>query len=261
MEFNAKKTTRDIIKWIRNFFEENGKHCNAVIGMSGGKDSSVAAALCVKALGADRVIGVIMPNGVQKDKYDAVEVCDILGIRYMEINIDGAYNHIIESMDAIYNPARDGYETIKPTSQTKINLPARLRMATLYAVSQSMSGRVVNTCNLSEDYVGYSTRYGDSAGDFSPLGKLTTDEVIAIGLECGLPEHVVHKTPSDGLSGLTDEDNLGFSYEVLNKYIRTGVCADTVVRERIAAMHEKNIFKLLPMPTFPYNGEITVYVE
>jgi NAD+ synthase len=134
-------------------------------------------------------------------------------------------------------------------------------MATLYAVSQSMNGRVVNTCNLSEDYVGYSTRYGDSAGDFSPLGRLTTHEVIAVGLECGLPEHVVHKTPSDGLSGLTDEDNLGFSYKVLNKYIRTGVCEDAAVRERIAAMNRKNLFKLLPMPMFPYSGEITVLVE
>lgn len=255
MSFNAKKTTKDIVKWIRDFFEKNGKNCNAVIGMSGGKDSSVAAALCVKALGKDKVIGVIMPNGKQKDKYVAAEVCDFLGIRYMEINIDGAYNHIIESIDAIYNPVRDGYEVITPTNQTKINLPARLRMSTLYAVSQSMSGRVVNTCNLSEDYVGYATRYGDGAGDFSPLANLTTNEVIAVGLECGLPKKFVYKTPTDGLCGLTDEDNLGFSYAVLNKYIRTGICEDNAIKVRIDAMHEKNKFKLLPMPTFPYQAE------
>jgi NAD+ synthase len=127
-------------------------------------------------------------------------------------------------------------------------------MATLYAVSQSVGGRVMNTCNLSEDYVGYSTRYGDSAGDFAPLANLTSDEVIAVGAACGLPNSFIYKTPSDGLCGKTDEDNLGFTYKVLNKYIRTGICEDSKIKERIVAMHKKNRFKLQPMPAFPYNA-------
>jgi NAD+ synthase len=128
-------------------------------------------------------------------------------------------------------------------------------MATLYAISQSINGRVANTCNLSEDYIGYSTRWGDSVGDFAPLANLTSDEVIAIGDACGLPYDLTHKTPSDGLCGKTDEDNFGFAYSVLNKYIKTGVCEDKKVKSKIDRMHEKNLFKLMPMPTFQYKGQ------
>lgn len=251
--FNAAKTKDDVVGWIRDIFSKNGNQCNAVIGISGGKDSSVAAALCVEALGKDRVIGVLMPNGVQNDKADAVKLCEFLGIRFLEANIESAYMGITGEITEIYVPAVDGYVPITITQQTLINLPARLRMATLYAVSQSMNGRVINTCNLSEDWVGYSTRYGDSVGDFAPLSNLTSDEVIAIGEVCGLPSELVHKIPSDGLCGKTDEDNLGFKYSTLNKYIRTGVCEDETIKERINTMHEKNLFKLLPMPSYEYN--------
>ena len=127
-------------------------------------------------------------------------------------------------------------------------------MATLYAISQSCNGRVANTCNLSEDYIGYSTRWGDSVGDFSPLANLTSDEVIAIGVECGLPDEFVNKIPSDGLCDKTDEDNFGFSYKVLNAYIRTGICEDDVIKTKIDYMHKKNLFKLQPIPSFPYEG-------
>lgn len=252
--FNAEKVKDDIVVWIRKTFEENGKGCNAVIGISGGKDSSVTAALCVAALGKNNVVGVLMPNGRQEDKNVAVELCNHLGINYIEINIQNAYSSILSQIDEIYMSAVDSYIQISISDQTKINLPPRLRMATLYAVSQSVNGRVMNTCNLSEDYVGYSTRYGDSVGDFAPLANLTSDEVIAVGAACGLPDSFIYKTPSDGLCGKTDEDNLGFTYKVLNKYIRTGICEDSKVKERIISMHKKNKFKLQSMPAFPYNA-------
>ncbi len=252
ISFDAVGVKNDVVEWIRNIFENNGKSCNAVIGISGGKDSSVVAALCVEALGKDRVIGVLMPNGVQRDISDSMKLVEYLGIRFVEVNIQDACNGILNNIEAIFIPERDGYEDIKISEQTKINLPARIRMTTLYAVSQSMNGRVMNTCNLSEDWVGYSTRYGDAAGDFSPFAMLTSDEVIAIGEACGLPDELVHKTPSDGLCGKTDEDNLGFSYKVLNRYIRTGVCEDAAVKEKIDYMHYKNLFKLQPMPCFKY---------
>lgn len=250
--FNAAKVKNDIVQWIRNFFESNGKGCNAVIGISGGKDSSVVAALCTEALGKDRVIGVIMPNGIQNDISDSVKVAEHLGIKQIEINIKDAYDAIIGNMDAIYMPELDGYSSFRISEQTKINLAPRLRMSVLYAVSQSLNGRVVNTCNLSEDYVGYSTRWGDSVGDFSPLAQLTSDEVVAVGDACGLPYELTHKVPADGLCGKTDEDNLGFTYEVLNKYIRTGVCEDEEVKSKIDHLHLKNKFKLEPIPSFPY---------
>ena len=139
---------------------------------------------------------------------------------------------------------------VEISRQTTVNLPPRIRMSTLYAVSQSVNGRVANTCNYSEDYVGYSTRYGDMAGDFSPLGKLTVQEVKAIGKYLGLPENLVEKVPSDGLTSKTDEDNLGFTYTALDRYIREGVCEDEQTKARIDRLHNINLFKLQPMPTF-----------
>ncbi len=238
--FDVKRVTADCVAWIRRFFNENGPDCNAVIGISGGKDSSVAAALCVKALGADRVIGVLMPCGEQHDIDMAYLLCDHLGIRRYEINVKAAIDGLMGAMPADLEVSR----------QTVVNLPPRIRMATLYAVSQSVNGRVVNTCNLSEDWVGYSTRYGDAAGDFSPLCKLTVDEVKQIGRELGLPEVLVDKVPIDGLCGKTDEDNLGFTYAVLDRYIRTGEIDDAATKERIDTMHRRNLFKLQLMPMF-----------
>lgn len=239
--FDAKKTKDDAVKWIRDFFEKNGKGCNAVVGISGGKDSSVVAALCVEALGKDRVIGVLMPQGEQSDIDMAYLLVNHLGIRHYVINIKNA-------VDALINAMPD----IEITAQTRQNLPPRIRMSTLYAVSQSCNGRVANTCNLSEDWVGYATRYGDAAGDFSPLSQLTVAEVKAIGRELGLPDDLVEKVPIDGLCGKTDEDNLGFTYAVLDKYIRTGVCEDKATKELIDKKHEQNKFKLELMPCFQY---------
>ncbi|MBQ6569238.1 MAG: NAD(+) synthase [Clostridia bacterium] len=243
MSFNAEKVKNDIIEWIKSWFEQNGAGCNAVIGISGGKDSSVAAALCVEALGRSRVIGVLMPNGVQHDIDVAEKLVKTLNIKSYTINIKGAYDAEIEQLTS---------QLGELTSQTTQNLPPRLRMATLYAVSQSCNGRVVNTCNLSEDWVGYSTRYGDSVGDFSPLSNLTVNEVKQIGRILGLPSEFVDKVPIDGLCGKTDEDNLGFTYAVLDKYIRTGICEDEEIRKKIDRMHRINLFKLQLMPSFPY---------
>lgn len=248
--FDAVKVKNECVQWIKEFFDNNGKECNAVIGISGGKDSTVAAALCVEALGKDRVIGVLMPNGEQKDINDALMVVEHLKIKYTLVNINEAYNGLLNYIDDMYIPEIDGYNEIKISNQTLINLPPRIRMATLYAISQSVNGRVVNTCNLSEDWVGYSTRYGDSVGDFSPLSNLTKTEVKLIGKELGLPDDLVYKVPSDGLCGKTDEDNLGFTYDVLDRYIRTGEIEDKETKAKIDAMHEKNLFKLQLMPSF-----------
>ncbi len=238
--FDAQKVKDQCVAWIRDFFEQNGKGCNAVLGISGGKDSSVAAALCVEALGKDRVIGVLMPCGEQHDIDMAYLLCDHLGIRRYEINIKAAVEGLLGAFP----------KDLALTEQTKVNLSPRIRMATVYAVSQSCNGRVVNTCNLSEDWVGYSTRYGDAAGDFSPMAKLTVAEVKQIGALLGLPEVLVEKVPIDGLCGKTDEDNLGFTYAVLDRYIRTGKIDDPAVKERIDMLHERNLFKLQMMPMF-----------
>jgi NAD+ synthase len=249
-EFNPKEVKDQVVQWIRDWFEQNGPGCNAVIGISGGKDSSIVAGLCVEALGKDRVIGITMPNGVQKDISDSMKLINHLGIRYFNVNIGETYKALMGEVEKEL-----GIQNIEVSNQTVINMPPRLRMTTLYAVSQSLNGRVANTCNLSEDWVGYSTRYGDAAGDFSPLGGLTVQEVKAIGKELGLPIDLVEKTPSDGLCGKSDEDNLGFTYAVLDKYIRTGVCEDPVIKAKIDDKHVKNLFKLKPIPHFEYNAE------
>lgn len=242
---NAEKVKNDLIQWIRDWFEENGKDCKAVIGISGGKDSSVVAALCVEALGKDRVVGVIMPNSVMNDFDDAEKVCDFLDISNLVIDIGKTVDDL--KMAFTYDTAG-----LTISEQAKVNLPPRIRMATLYMVSQTFNGRVVCTDNLSEAYIGYSTRWGDNVGDFCPLANLTSEEVVAVGDALGLPYELTHKTPSDGLCGKTDEDNFGFTYEMLNKYIRTGVCEDEAVKAKIDNLHSKNLFKQQPIPSFPY---------
>ncbi len=238
--FDAVKVKNECVQWIRDFFENNGKGCNAVVGISGGKDSSIVAALCVEALGKDRVIGVLMPQGEQHDIDMAYLLVNHLGIRHYEINVKAAIDAVLNSFP----------EELEINNMTRVNLPPRIRMSTLYAVSQSCNGRVANTCNLSEDWVGYSTRYGDSVGDFSPLSFITVTEAKQIGYELGLPRELVDKTPIDGLCGKTDEENLGFTYAELDVYIRTGYIADEAKKELIDRKHKANLFKLQFMPCF-----------
>lgn len=241
-KFDAKDAAEKCVCWIREWFEQNGKGCNAVLGISGGKDSSITAALCVKALGKERVIGVMMPQGEQFDIDYSKDLCDFLDIKRFTVNIK-------EAVDGIYSAIGDSFEV---TQQTRFNLPARIRMAAVYAVSQSNNGRVANTCNYSEDYVGYATRYGDGAGDFSPISCFTVAEVKAIGRYLGLPEKFIEKPPIDGLCGKTDEDNLGFTYDTLDKYIREGIEPDVGTKKKIDHMREISKFKLEYMPCFKY---------
>ena len=241
--FDTLRIKNECVEWIRDFFAKNGPDCNAVLGISGGKDSSVAAALCVEALGADRVIGVLMPCGEQADIDCSLKLVNHLGIRHYIVNIKDAVEGLKAAMPA----------DLPLSTQSITNLPPRVRMTTVYAISQSVNGRVCNTCNLSEDWVGYSTRYGDSVGDFSPLSRLTVAEVKEIGHLLGLPYDLVEKVPIDGLCGKTDEDNLGFSYAVLDRYIRTGEIDDPATKERIDRLHCINQFKLELMPVFEPN--------
>ena len=225
MGFDADKVKNDCVQFIKDFFEENGNDCKAVIGISGGKDSTIVAALCVEALGKDRVLGVLMPNGEQKDIDVAEKVVSHLGIKYINVNI---FNAVREIKHKVKFGLDDHW-----SEQSSINLPARIRMAILYAVSQTVNGRVANTCNLSENWVGYSTRWGDNVGDFSPLSNLTVTEVKKIGYALGLPKEFIEKIPSDGLCNKTDEDNLGFTYKVLDEYIRTGVIENEQLKKKI----------------------------
>ena len=236
--FDARKIKDGCVDWIRSFFQENGPDCNAVVGISGGKDSSVVAALCVEALGKERVLGVLMPCGQQHDIDMAYKLVKHLGIRHYEVNIKEAAEALKASIP------------FELSQQSLVNLLPRIRMTTLYAVSQSFNGRVANTCNLSEDWVGYSTRYGDAAGDFSPLCNLTVQEVKEIGRALGLPADLVDKVPIDGLCGKTDEDNLGFTYAELDHYIRTGEIENQATKARIDQLHQQNLFKLQLMPSF-----------
>ena len=241
--FHAKEQIPGLLDWMRAQMRSCGGR-TAVVGISGGKDSSVIAALCCAAYGKENVVGVLMPNGVQPDIDYSNGIVDFLGIRHYVFNIQGGTDGILDEM------ARVG---IDASRQTKVNLPSRIRMATLYAIAQSVDGGIViNTSNLSEDWVGYSTRYGDAAGDFSPCSKLTVDEVKQIGRVLGLPDVLVDKVPIDGLCGKTDEENLGFTYEVLDRYIRTGEIDDPATKERIDHLHRINAFKLKFMDCFEY---------
>ncbi len=243
MRFDAQKVKNEIVLWLREWFDQNGRGCNAIVGISGGKDSSVVAALCAEALGKERVIGVLMPNGEQSDIDMSQLLVKHLGIRSYVINIQDGYNGLLSAVrQQLGEVSRD----------TTINLGPRIRMATLYAVAQSCNGRVANTCNLSEDWVGYSTRYGDNAGDFSPLSMLCVREVKAIGRELGLPEVLIEKVPIDGICGQTDEEKLGFTYEMLDRYIREGLCEDVEKKAKIDRLYALNRFKVRYMDVFPY---------
>lgn len=239
--FNAKETKDKVVQWIRDKFEKEYKGKNMVIAVSGGKDSSVVTALGVEALGKDRVKCILLPQHEQSDIKDSLEVVSNLGVEYKIVNIGKTVDSIVEEM------VKSG---VTPTKQALVNVPARIRMTETYFYAQCVDGIPSCNCNLSEDWVGYSTYGGDGFGSFSPLGGLTVGEVKAIGRLLPIPQHLVEKTPSDGLCGKTDEDNLGFTYETLDRYIREGICEDEATKKRIDDLHKRNLFKLQLMPTF-----------
>ena len=243
MEFNPQIQLAGLLEWMAE--QMNACHGKtAVIGISGGKDSSTVAALAVAAYGKENVMGVLMPDGVQPDIDYSNGLVDVLDIPHVTINIHDAVQGVVKEMERV---------GLTPSRQTLVNLPSRVRMATLYAVAQTVElGIVINTSNLSEDWVGYCTIYGDSAGAFSPLGMYTTEEVVALGRQLGLPEKFLIKPPSDGLTGLTDEDNLGFPYRAVNEYVRRGV-VDPDIKERIDALHRASRFKFQTLPVY-HNG-------
>lgn len=247
--FDTKKTTQELIEWIRNYFDENGKDSVATIGISGGKDSSVVAKLCLEALGRDRVIGVLMPCGEQHDIGYSQELCEILGIKNVTINIQDTLKTL--SSDLLDGISKLGYSM---NSITTINTPARIRMSVLYGVAGSVGGRVSCNSNLSEDWVGYATKFGDGAGDFAPLMNLTVSEVKAVGRELGLPEKFIEKTPIDGLCGESDEDKLGFTYETLDSYIREGICENEKTREEIDRLYKYSRHKIEAIPSYKLNS-------
>ena len=243
MEFNPQIQLAGLLEWMAE--QMNACHGKtAVIGISGGKDSSTVAALAVAAYGRENVLGVLMPDGVQPDIDYSQALVEHLDLPHTTINIHDAVQGVLNEMEKA---------GLTPSRQTKVNLPSRVRMATLYAVAQSVEGGIViNTSNLSEDWVGYCTIYGDSAGAFSPLGMYTTEEVVALGRQLGLPERFLIKPPSDGLTGKTDEDNLGFSYHAVNEYVRKGV-ADPAIKEQIDHKHRVSRFKFETIPVY-HNG-------
>lgn len=234
----------EIIKWIKDYFNENGKGCKAIIGISGGTDSSVTAKLLVEALGKENVIGVLMPCGIQHDIDVSLALVKLLDIKYHIINIEGPVGALREIIGKEFDKDPNSVDAYKT------NTPARIRMTTLYGICALYGGRVANTCNLSEDWIGYSTKFGDAAGDFSPISDLTKTEVRALGRELGLPSLFVEKTPEDGMSGKSDEEKLGFTYEVLDRYIRTGECDDPKIKERIDHLHKINLHKIEPMKAY-----------
>jgi NAD+ synthase len=241
---DALKLKDGCVDWIRGWFEKNGPRCSAVLGMSGGKDSTVAAALCAEALGPERVVGVAMPaEGQGLNGADAI--CAHIGIRYLCLPIAG----LAAEAEALARYMPEGVFS----DQTRQNIPPRLRMTLLYAVAQSVNGMVANTCNLSEDYIGYATLFGDAAGSFAPLGGLCVREVRAIGHALGLPAAWVDKVPDDGLPcSAPDEEKFGFTYDTLDRYIREAVCEDDAVRAKIDGMHRRNLFKteILHIPAY-----------
>lgn len=245
------RLTKDVIQWIRNQVPEGGK---AIIGISGGKDSTITAALCVEALGKENVIGVMMPNGVQKDIDDSYQVCEYLDIYSLEVNIEDAYEGLRDNIGSALADkfVKNPYTSVYGNDMIRTNLPARLRMATLYAVAALYpNSRVVNTSNWSERYIGYCTKGGDTVADFSPLGELTVREVLMIGDDLGLPYDLVHKTPSDGMSGKSDEEKIGFTYDELDNYILyvdDNLSDETIAK--IEKMHKANEHKLNDMPRF-----------
>lgn len=256
--FDPEKEKRNIVGWVKNWFAENGPKTNAVIGISGGKDSTIAAGILCEAIGPERVYGILMPDGRQHDIEDALAVADKLGIQKALVNIGDVTTAFLRAMEDAEDPITGKSANLRMTDNAETNMPPRVRMAVLRAACQTVPGKgmLCNTCNRSEDHVGYSTKDGDASGDFSPLSNYTVTELLAIGHTMnGIPGRFIDKAPADGLCGKTDEDRFGFTYAVLDRYILTGQCDDPSVKAKIDRMHAANLHKLKPMPSCPKSSE------
>ena len=257
-EFNAEAARDGLVRAIRELAERQGFN-KVVLGISGGKDSTVCAALCARALGPENVYGVMLPDGEQKDISDSVRVCNALGIRRRTINIGGIHAALKAVTDQLAPAAPEGEFAVPYSRESDINVGPRLRMTTLRYIGQSLGARLVGTGNLSEATVGYCTKDGDTSCDFSLLGAVTSVEVVQIGLTMPeLPRDLVEKPPADGLSGQCDEDRLGVTYRDIHRYIRLGTCGDPETDALIRKKEQANLHKRsmpVVLQPFPKAGE------
>lgn len=254
--FHPEEIRDRLVAAIRKTAEAQGFR-KVVLGISGGKDSTVTAALCARALGAENVYGVMLPDGVQKDLADSRRVCCALGIQHRVINIGAIHDALRAVTDQQGETAEAGEFTIPVSRQSSTNVPPRLRMTTLRYIAQALNARLAGTGNLSESTVGYCTKDGDTSCDFSVLGRLTSVEVVEVGLTMEeLPRDLVIKTPADGLSGLSDEENLGLRYADIHSYLRYGTCGNAETDGKIRKREEASMHKRrMPLILDPFTED------
>ena len=241
--FDPEKARDNLVEQLRALSEKE-RFTRVALGISGGKDSTVTAAICARALGAENVYGVMMPDGEQKDIADSRRVCEALGIRKRTVNIGAMHAALRAVTDQTENTAPEGEFSIPFSRESDINVGPRLRMTALRYIAQALGARVAGTGNLSEATVGYCTKDGDTSCDFSMLGALTSVEVVQVGLTMPeLPRELVEKTPTDGLSGHSDEERLGLRYADIHRYIREGTCGNPETDEKIRKKEQANMHK------------------
>lgn len=231
-----------IIDWIRDYVKSSGAK-GVVIGNSGGKDSAVVIALCVKALGKENVLTVAMPcSSIPQDLEDAKLVADTFDVQMLTVDLSSVYENLcLEIENAIINDI---------LTEASINIRPRLRMIALYTIAQQNSYLVVGTGNKCEQYIGYTTKWGDNASDFNPIAEFTVSEVLEIGKILGVPSRVINKTPNDGLGLGNDEEKIGVTYKEIEEYITTGKTKNPTSMEKIEKMHRQSAHKREKIPVY-----------
>lgn len=249
MRFDAKKETERIIDFIQDYYKKNNLG-GAIIGISGGKDSGVVAALFTKALGKENVIGVTLPcHSKVEDQVDAKLVSDYYGFPLYNLDLTNTFDVFEKEVDLLGNFTNEQKEN------SRINLKPRLRMASLYYLAALYSSvyqktyLVAGTSNKCELFVGYFTKGGDSVHDISVLADLTVEEVLQIGEVLQVPKKVLYKTPADGLSKYSDEEKLGVTYREIAMYMEDPDQVKEESREKIEKLHEQNRHKFY-IPTY-----------
>lgn len=259
-KFNAEEQVKRVIDWAKDFLKDTGDK-PIVIGISGGKDSTITAAALCKVVGPDRILGVRLPHGVQKDIDISRMVCANLGIDSIEVNIAGMYNYMLHEI----TQSDKRFSTGKYNDVVTSNAPCRCRTVVLYTIANQFHGRVVNTCNLSESFVGYDTKFGDQCGDFNLFQDYTATEVKEIGYVLGVNPNFIEKIPDDGMCGQYDEERWGFTYLYLDSWIRGGGKIETETDAKIVSMHQKALHKIkavtLPHPKYYPAGSHTLLEE